>query len=367
MPNNAVSPNQFSLADIPIDYVKIKSYTINDVELAKINYNTIIEDKFTEYPILNYLRGSVFIKLKKTYTVLYRAMNRFNYPANIESFDNCIEKLDGMMILPYIFEGEVYFSSRWSFDTPPVKMAESLATYDYKEFIIKCYRAGIYLTFELVTPLSFIKTIYPSERYGLYLIASQDINGKPYPLINKDNEVWVTNEHLSLKVPKNIMIPKIYDFKKMEELDNYFDSFKGREFEGVVVYKNGTPYKVKTEQYKNIKNTSTALYRDMALSVIDGTYDRFPNKELMHKFIVLYDDILTLFKSFKYMVKKYRSKKAIAKDIEFLPSYFRALFYLFENREDRALEILHKYYLDRVVEIGNLDVDIQKEEYISYV
>lgn len=354
-------------SELPLEYVKIKTTKLNDMELAKINYNTIMEEKFTEFPILNYLRGSVFVKLKHTYKLLYRAMNRFNYPADIDTFDHCIEKLDGMMILPYIFEGRVYFSSRWSFDTEPVRLAEQLATYDYKEFVLKCYKANIYLTFELVTSESFIKTIYPKDRYGLYLVASQDYYGNPYPLVKRDNEVWVNNGNISIKVPKLVKTPEIYDFKTMDELEEFFKPLEGRQFEGVLVYKDSIPYKIKTPQYKAIKNSITQLYTDMAISVIEGDYERFPNKELIHRFRVLYDDILTLFESFKYMVKKYRSKKAIAKDIEFLPPYFRALYYLFEKREDRALELLHKYYIDRIIEIMKLEADIDKEDYTSYV
>jgi len=367
MNENLMNIEYLNQLELPMEYLKINTIKANDIELAKINYNTIIEEKFTEFPILNYLRGSVFVKLKHTYKLLYRAMNRFNYPADIDNFDHCIEKLDGMMILPYVFEGKVYFSSRWNFDTEPVILAELLSTYDYKEFILKCYKANIYLTFELITPESFIKTIYPKSRYGLYLVASQDYYGRPYPLIKKDNEIWINHDNISIKVPKTIKTPEIYDFRTMSELEDFFNPMEGRQFEGVVVYKNSIPYKIKTPQYKAIKNSRTQLYTDMAISVIEGDYDRFPNKRLIHRFRVLYDDILTLFESFKYMVKKYRSKKAIAKDIEFLPSYFRALYYLFEKREDKALEILHKYYLDRVIEIANLDVDIDKEDYTSYV
>lgn len=354
-------------SDLPLEYLKIKTITINDSELAKINYNTMIEDKFIEFPILNYLRGSVFVKLKHTYSLLYRGMNRFNYPVDIESFDHCIEKLDGMMILPYIFEGRVYFSSRWSFDTEPVKIAEQLATYDYKEFILKCYRAGIFLTFELVTAQSFIKTIYPKSRYGLYLVASQDSEGNPYPLTKIGDNVFVNSGNISIKVPKIILTPEIYDFKTMKELEEFFKPFDGRDFEGVVVYKNSKPYKIKTPQYKAIKNSLTQLCTDMAIAIINNEVNKFPRPDLMQRFKILYDDILTLFESFKYMVKKYRSKKAIAKDIEFLPYYFNALYYLFEGREDKALEILHKYYIDRIIEIMKLDAYTVEEDYNSYV
>lgn len=354
-------------ADIPLELVRINSIDINGTELVKINYDTIIEEKFEEYPILNYLRGTVFVTMKHSYNVLYRAMNRFNYPANISTFDHCIEKLDGVMILPYIFNGQVYFSSRWRFDTDPVKYATELAGYDYKEFIIKCFKANIYLTFELVIPQSFIKTIYPEERYGLYLVASQDKYGNPYPLIKKDNKVWVSNGNIWLEVPALIKTPIIYDFRTIEELEKFFEPFEGRDFEGVVVYKDSIPYKIKTPQYQAIRNSKTQLYKDMALSVIKGDYEKFPDQKTIKRLRLLYDDILTLYQSFKYMSKYYRSKKAIARDIDLLPPYFKVMYYFFEKREDKVWELLHKYYLDRVVRIMNLDADIEKEDYQSYV
>lgn len=354
-------------SDLPPELVRINSFNIKGTELVKINYDTIIEDKFIEFPILNYLRGTVFVKMKNTYNVLYRAMNRFNYPASIDSFDNCIEKLDGMMILPYVFEGQLYFSSRWSFDTDPVKCATELASYDYKEFILKCFKANIYLTFELVTSESFIKTIYPKERFGLYLVASQDKYGNPYPLIKKDDKIWINNGNISLEVPKNILTPTIYDFRTMNELQDFFKDFSGRDFEGVIVYKDSIPYKIKTPQYLAIKNSKTRLYTDMALSVIDGDYEKFPDQETIKRFRILYDDILTLYQSFKYMSKYYRSKKAITKDIDLLPPYFKVMYYFFEKREDKVWDILHRYYLNRVIKIMNLDSDIEKEDYQSYV
>jgi len=358
-------------------FLKIKTCVKNGVELAKINYHTMNPTDFIAYPILKYLRGSVYVVERTYYSKIYSAMNKFEYlpktffKDNLGDetvFDCCIEKLDGMMILPYIYNNQIFWSSRWAFDTEPTVLALKYATQDYYNFIMECKKNSIYLTFELISPQSFIKTLYPPERYGLYLVAAQHFNGTVYPLYEKSNGyVYVNNGTNEVKVPKSIQTPILYDIHTINELNTLLNKFEAREFEGVIAYVNNCPYKVKTENYIKSNGGRTQLYIDMANSVIDGTYDKYPDVKLIHRMQILYEDIQTLELSFRDIIKKYKSKKAITADIKGLPPYFNALYYLFEKREDKFKATLYRYYIDRIIEILNIDSDIELDSYQVYM
>ena len=324
--------------------------------LAKINYISAETKKFSQHPKLRKLRGSVFSVNKGRYRCIYRAMDKFDNlvikDASVGNFDACIEKLDGMMILPYVINQEVYFSSRYSFDSDPVKEAYKYGE-QYKQFILKSYLNRIYLTFELISLISFIKVFYAPSDYGLYLVASQDENGRPYPLEKVDGKIYVTNGKQKVLVPKFVKTAKIFSYQDPLSINALVNSFDGREFEGVVVYKDGKPYKIKSDSYMYIGSSQKAFIQDICTSIFTDSYkDELDDVGIYHEIKKEWISFKEHTDSLIERTKDFSSKAEIAEWIKEhnFPKHYHLMYYQFEGRNDDVKHIIRSSFVRYMIE-----------------
>ncbi|MDD3461338.1 MAG: RNA ligase [Mesotoga sp.] len=348
------------------DKVIINSFTLNDITYYKLNYSdkvgigNFIDSDGVQSSIFNHLRGSVCILEDGYYKVIYPAMDKFFNLHELEKFDpelskkitlkTAVEKLDGMMILPYVVEGEVYLSSRWNFDTIPVIVANRYLTEEYKKFILDCYNKKIYLTFEIISSETQIKVIYPESKYGLYLVSSQDKFGHMYPLIKEDDsKYYVQSDYNRVEIPKEIKHAEVYNISKLSELSKFISSFEGIEFEGVVAFTSGMyPFKLKNINYITLSRSKNRFIDEFADAIIDNKVDDIPN---LVKDSYLFKTVMEGWESFnkdidkiKDELKMFNSKKEIGIFIQYnnVPSLYNILFNLFDGTFDK--EKKRKYF-----------------------
>lgn len=338
------------------DKVIVNSTIINSTTYYKLNYSDKVgieyffEDKIPS-TIFNHLRGSVCILKDGYYKVIYPAMDKF---FNLHELENMrlpitenitlktvVEKLDGMMVLPFVINDEVYLSSRWNFDTIPVLVGNKYMNDLYKKFIRACYYAGIYLTFELISYESQIKVLYPESEYGLYLVATQNKFGKVLPLLKEHGKYYVQNSYSKIPIPDKIKHAKVYDISDINQLKSFVSSFEGRNFEGVVAFTTTSyPFKLKNMNYLMLSRSKNSFIAEFADMFIDNTIDDLPNiitdnpafktvKELWDRFNT---DLLTV----ENFVSSFNSKKEIGLYLKEnkVPSFYGISFKLFDNQFD---------------------------------
>jgi len=338
------------------DKVIVNSTIIDNTTYYKLNYSDKVgigyffEDKIPS-TIFNQLRGSVCILEDGYYKVIYPAMDKFFNLHELENMNlpitknitlkTVIEKLDGMMILPFIVNGEVYLSSRWNFDTTPVIVGNKYMNDSYKKFIRECYYAGIYLTFELISYESQIKVLYPESEYGLYLVATQNKFGKIFPLLKENDEYYVQSKYTKIHIPDEIKHAKVYDISDIDQLKKFVSSFEGRKFEGVVAFTTTLyPFKLKNMNYLMLSRSKNSFIEEFADMFIDNTIDDLPNiitdnpafktvKDLWGRFN---KDLLTV----ENFVNSFNSKKEIGLYLKEnkVPSFYGISFKLFDNQFD---------------------------------
>ena len=234
-----------------IDYlVKNKklrvSYSKNG-KYVKYNYDVAaFGDDFVAYPFLNWCRGDVV--RRDTFEIISKAPNKFfnlgeNDRNTPDKFDwNTIamitEKKDGFMILPYIDDDEVQFSSRWSYDSPACSLAKGFSTHELEGFIQYHISYGRFPLFELVCEETFIKVSYKPEDYGIKLVNFVDINGN---FLNWSN----------MSLPPCVDYTMFYFHNSMVDIIEFVNSFeKATDFEGVVItFEGGRAVKVKADKY----------------------------------------------------------------------------------------------------------------------
>lgn len=233
-----------------INQSKLRITYSEDETLFKPNYDVACCKKdFDMYPQLLWCRGDVV--RTNDYEIIAKGPNKFFNLNEIEEvhitkFDwNSIryvaEKKDGHMILPYVIDNKVKISSRWSFTSPTVTAAEKYLNMEYKAFIQHSAALKLYPLFELIDDISFIKVLYPPEKYGLYLVALIDEQGHIAQLETFGYNILIT-ENL------NHLISSPNTALKVVEYVNSFE--KATDFEGVVVtFEDDRSVKVKAEKY----------------------------------------------------------------------------------------------------------------------
>ncbi len=336
---------------IPYEHVRVDSYTNNNTVLAKLHYVNTTEEKFTQFPTLNHFTGGIYIFMKNRYTLIYPTATRLLLEPVPCEFNVCTDYIEGNYVIPYIFEGKVYYSGQYKFEDEAVEIAKYYSIEVHYSFIKYCFTKNIYLTFVAIPE----DGVY--ER-GLYLAYSQDFNGNIYPL-TKSFETNKTYVYGNVEVPKIINTVNCYNIKTKSELLSFY-SENTDSFTFLVNFENKNCI-VKPVIKENINKKLLSWAR----LVIEDRENEIPDEEIKRILVIMFDDIITLYLSFKDMVKKYRSKSAILKDIEFLPHYFNTMLFLFDGKETEAMELLNRYYFNRVIEVFNLDMNT--EEYKSYV
>ena len=336
----------------------INSAIIDGKVYCKLNYSDtvgigyFIDSNGIQRLIFNHLRGSVCVLDDNYYKVIYPAMDKFFNLHEIEKLypditsrielQTAIEKLDGMMILPFVIDDVVYLSSRWNFDTIPVIVSQQYLTDEYKKFILDCYNNKIYLTFELISYESQIRVLYDPSRYGLYLVSAQDESGRVYPLKKSiDNKYYVQNGKRELEIPNSILHAEVYDISTLNNLENFVSSFQGIEFEGVVAFTTGGQlFKLKNINYIMTSNSKRLFIDNFVDIIVDNRIDDAPDmilnnpafikiKELWRKYN---DEIQRL----SILVTEFSSKKEIGLYVQHnnLTGLYKILFNLFDGNFD---------------------------------
>lgn len=250
-----------TVIDSLIEQKKLRIVYSPDGKLFKPNYDTACMKKdFDEYPFLLQCRGDVVDS--KTFDIIAKAPKKFfnineNDDVRVEDlpWDKVVsisEKLDGHMILPYVVDGKVFISSRWSFSSPTVDVAEKYMNDDIRQFVIKEHEVGRYPLFELIDSVSYIKVIYSTNEYGLHLVNLVNEDGL---FVNKELGLFESYNHPSLKLRKYTTLEILAETYKEKHpflnIVKYVNSFEhATDFEGVVVvFADGRGVKVKAEKY----------------------------------------------------------------------------------------------------------------------
>lgn len=348
----------------------INSAIIDGKVYCKLNYSDtvgigyFIDSNGIQRLIFNHLRGSVCVLDDNYYKVIYPAMDKFFNLHEIEKLypditsrielQTAIEKLDGMMILPFVIDDVVYLSSRWNFDTIPVIVSQQYLTDEYKKFILDCYNNKIYLTFELISYESQIRVLYDPSRYGLYLVSAQDESGRVYPLKKSiDNKYYVQNGKRELEIPNSILHAEVYDISTLNNLENFVSSFRGIEFEGVVAFTTeGQIFKLKNINYIMTSNSKRLFIDNFVDIIVDNRVDDAPDIILNNPAFIKINELWGKFNDeiqrLSILVTEFSSKKEIGLYVQHnnLTGLYKILFNLFD---------------------GNFDIDRKRKMFKTYV
>lgn len=348
----------------------INSAIIDGKVYCKLNYSDtvgigyFIDSNGIQRLIFNHLRGSVCVLDDNYYKVIYPAMDKFFNLHEIEKLypditsrielQTAIEKLDGMMILPFVINDVVYLSSRWNFDTIPVIVSQQYLTDEYKKFILDCYNNKIYLTFELISYESQIRVLYDPSKYGLYLVSAQDESGRVYPLKKSiSNKYYVQNGKLELEIPDSILHAKVYDISTLNNLENFVSSFRGIEFEGVVAFTTeGQIFKLKNINYIMTSNSKRLFIDNFVDIIVDNRVDDAPDIILNNPAFIKINELWGKFNDeiqrLSILVTEFSSKKEIGLYVQHnnLTGLYKILFNLFD---------------------GNFDIDRKRKMFKTYV
>lgn len=250
--------NDPSYIDMLVDKKLLRLTHDVDRNLLKINYEEYVrEQDFDNHPILNDCRGDIIDYT--TGEIVARAPRKFwtldvQKHAQRDMFDwnNIMEitqKLDGHLIIPYVYKDEVYFSSRWSFTSETCSIAEKYATPELKMLIKKWIEDGIYPIFELIDPHSFIKVIYQPHEYGLWFtnsVCEQGLFTNTYAMYK-----YLHGRKMSRRSVNYHEADLYIQFDTVEEIVAFVNQFDhGSHYEGVVVtFNDGRAVKIKANKY----------------------------------------------------------------------------------------------------------------------
>lgn len=216
----------------------------------KVNYGNIMFRDFQNYQFLFFCRGDV-LRVDSN-IIVAKAPNKFwNIDENIYTKsdslcwnspqNNVVEKMDGMMILPYKNDdGEWRLTSRGSFEYEVIPIAEKYFTQNYIDFCEECLRFKQYPVFEIISKESFIKVEYPEDKHGLYFLGCSIIDGN----ISRPKSDFETAKKYGIKTPE------IYDLTTKEQIYNFVNSHEHYyDFEGVVLHTHQGAVKIKSTKY----------------------------------------------------------------------------------------------------------------------
>jgi T4 RnlA family RNA ligase len=121
----------------------------------------------------------------------------------------CMEKLDGSLIQCIVKDGRVYAKTKGTFFSEQAQMAQKIINenINYQMAIRECYKTGLFLYFELVSP--FNQVVVPYEKTELRLIQARRI---------------ITGEYLDYNDLKNISsvynlpIVEVYKLSNIKKL-----------------------------------------------------------------------------------------------------------------------------------------------------
>jgi hypothetical protein len=247
----------------------------------KVNYGNIMFRDFQNYQFLFLCRGDVL--RTDSNVIVAKAPNKFwNIDENIytksdslcwsSSQNKVVEKMDGMMILPYKNDdGEWKLTSRGSFEYDVIPIAEKYFTQNYIDFCEECLGFKTYPIFEIISKESFIKVEYPEDKYGLYFLGCSRIDGE----ISRPESDFETAKKYGIKTPE------IYDLTTKEQIYNFVNSHEHYyDFEGVVFHTFRGTVKIKSTKYceMNIQKLDNieSLYEMWNENEIDDVLSHLP-------------------------------------------------------------------------------------------
>jgi RNA ligase len=250
-----------------MDIVELYGY-INEIELGYINANYHPEDN--NLVILNYNEMATYEKRWNKYTmsarglildltdvinngiiyILAKPFEKFpNYGTNeIEGYeddidwneiDSVMEKMDGSLGISYIFNGEVRFATRGSFNSEQALMATKMWREQYGEANTKYFRI-----FEDNYPTLLVEIIYPENRIvvdykgesKLVLLGVYGKSDAPYHIVSQLSRY--------LRIP----VTQRYNFT-LEEMLQKKKEISANEEGWIVRFSNGKRLKIKGDEY----------------------------------------------------------------------------------------------------------------------
>lgn len=360
----------------PIHWVKesvlkdmLDNYTIRicyskDGKYYKPNYGNVGYKEFVKYPFLHFCRGDVIrtesdIIASKSFNKFWNIdENELTKGENLNWTDNIevIEKMDGMLIIPYKDDnGEWQLTSRGSFEYDVIPVARKYFNENYKDFCNMLH--GFYPIFEIISDDSFIKVEYSKEKHGLYCIGIVDFFGNGMPIKNYIDSM----DYNKIKHPK--IYSSLRDEKAITAFVNSFDKYY--DFEGVVVnFEHGGIIKIKAEKYfevklQNITNTEY-LYDLWNENKIDDIISHIPPTKaeevikITNSFVELKNKLIEKYKKMEPELSKLHDVKKVAiflKDnIE--PKYFNYFINKYKNNA-QSLEKIRRTFILAEIEKNN--------------
>jgi hypothetical protein len=263
-----------------------------------------------------------------------------------------LEKLDGVLVIPYYYNGDLRFSTRGSFNNPYIDKVYEIATFD--SLPLDRYT----FMFELVSPefsrMGHLVTKYDEE--ALILIGIRDMK-----------------THKLLLPPDVIALAKKYDLQHFKIFENTYQDIKqiqdmiiGSTIEGwVVFFENTFLMKMKRREYFNLFRAIKGINLKRVLnSLITGTYDNFimalpeevrPIVEKMYKTVrkarqARIKEVLRVFKRIPSEILKDRKRFFIwlndkySKEGDYFLKKYLAAYYL-KRQEDALYELFYREML----------------------
>jgi len=249
-------------------------------------YRYVHYDHFKEYPVLNECRGVIFNR--ETDELISRPFHKFyniGEPLAAE-FDLASDiyyavKIDGFLIQAYLYQGQLYFSSRKQINPPMVgPILERHLSKEIKNRLItllQLYHPATILL-ELVDPDHII--LFHDQEPGLHLLALRKLQGD-YLLPNKD------------------LIVETIPCVNWQRLDKEFTIFREEaadaDHEGYVLFQNNQFLKLKSRSAYYISSFLRDPASAFVQSVVEEKFDDLiaqleARPDLVGKLVVAYEN-----------------------------------------------------------------------------
>lgn len=199
------------------------------------------------------------------------------------------DKLDGSLIIVYLYDGEIRCATKGSFNSEQAQWAQEFIK-RYDTINIKALlTGGLTLLCEGIYPENRICVDY-GDREELRILATRsNLTGK----LNGDEE------HLRLfsRMTKIPMVEFKNELKTHDDIIAYLENLSGINNEGVVIYfEDGSMYKVKNPDYVRLhRMISNISFKNIKEAILDGSAEKMKAEipdEFLDEFTAIYDDII---------------------------------------------------------------------------
>lgn len=209
------------------------------------------------------MRGIVFAPDGTRFLSLHKFFNLYENPYTQFSINNdedvyVIDKVDGSLIHPIIYNNKLFVKSSSSFGAEQAIFAKKFIEQNevYENFIRDCYADNKVPFFEYVSPKNQI--VVPYENEQLILLAVRDLKTGAYMHFKSLKDL------IEQKYP-SIQTVSFYKYKFKDVLDKIYND-KG--YEGFILYYNNNLVKVKTKWYLSLHTLVSEIREDVLFNMI---------------------------------------------------------------------------------------------------